>query len=749
MEWVEVERKDGTKELIQVFSWDEVPLDDAETAFQISPHGKGHDKIAYLCDFMTFDIESTTMPGKQRTKTVKHKDGSREKVREWVEEPWSFMYHFQVCVGGRVVFGRRWEEFFNLLARIREAYKVKSNKRLVCFVFNLGFEFQFLYSFLWRKYGRENVQIFATASRQPIKIVLPDGIELRCAWKLTNMNLYMFTKTEIDCPYLKPWTDLDYRKIRTPETPLTMKEKGYCVIDVLGLYYALKSRMKADKDTIISLPLTSTGYPRRDCRKACRRAENYREEVFKRNLLTMDVYDLLEEMKRGGDTHANRFLAGKIRNGVDPYDYVSEYPAAMLLYDFPAESFRSYGIPDTLQEFEEVMDGSRACIARVTFQGIKVKDDTPMPYIPIDKIWRKAGKIWGDNGRVLSSEGYISITINEIDWQIIKECYEWDEGGLLVETLYVAKKAPLPAPLRNTILSYFAIKCELKEAIAAAEEALEADPDNGALISRLNDLNYRYGKIKNKLNGIFGMCYTNVIKLENVISPEGEWKEELPQGKTKEDLLQKYNTSRNSFLVYAWGPWVTAYGRMMLRALQDCARDPQSGRKVVCYSDTDSAKSESWDQERLAALTNKMCDLARQRGAVYVSKSGTEYLMGYPEKEKTHVRFVTLGAKKYAYEDPKGNLHVTVSGVSNVHKPGDPLGMGARELSDHGGLEAFRVGFIFKEAGGSLVWYSKHIEPHEVTVDGCTFETASYAAITDGEYTLGQTDEYKKLLGSL
>ena len=122
--------------------------------------------------------------------------------------------------------------------------------------------------------------------------------------------------------------------------------------------------------------------------------------------------------------------------------------------------------------------------------------------------------------------------------------------------------------------------------------------------------------------------------------------------------------------------------------------------------------------------------------------------MGYPEYEKTYKSFITMGAKKYAYEDSDGILHVTVSGVSNTHAPGDELGAGARELMKHGGIRAFKLGFVFNDAGGQTVWYG-HEPVHKIKVRGVIMTSASYAAVTDGEYTLGQTAEYKKLLGSL
>lgn len=737
MQICNVKRKDGTVQAVPCYAWDE--LDFPDLPVMISSRGQGSNKIGYLSDFATFDIESTTMPGKVLTKKGK---------KEWVEKPWAFMYHWQVCFAGDVIIGRRWEEFSQLLGRLIEWYHLKKLKRLVIYVFNLGFEFSFMYPFLEDWIGKWD--LFATGSHTPVKVTGEMGIEFRCAWKLTNMSLYMFTKTEKDCPYQKAWGDLDYDVIRTPDTPLNEeKELPYCVIDVLGLYYALKSRMKADHDTIATIPLTSTGYPRRDTRRACRADKDYREKVFKKCLLTITVWQLMKELRRGGDTHASRYLVNKIYELVISYDYVSLYPAVLMMELFPITAFTRYGEIESMDEFNGLLASGRAVIFRVWFQNLRLKPREPMPYIPVDKLTSHPGKkrIKADNGRVLAVDCVCSMTLTEIDWAIIKDSYEWDPG-LIIKDVHVATKGPLPEPIRKTIMSYFALKCELKEQIKETEKALKSDPKNKALIDRLNELDYRYGKIKNKLNGIFGMAYTSPVREECTMDDKGEWKEKLPEGKTEEDLLNKFNKSRNSFLVYAWGPYCTAYARRLLRRLQECTIDA-SGLPAVIYSDTDSAKSQYWDEAKLADLIRSQQQKADACGAYYVSKSGKRYYMGYPEKDGIANKFKTLGAKKYAYIDDKKVLHVTVSGVSNAHAPGDELGAGARELLERGhGLDSFKVGFVFADAGGQTIWYG-HKDPQKVTVNGCTFLTASYAALTDGEYTLGQTEEYKRLLGSL
>ena len=95
-------------------------------------------------------------------------------------------------------------------------------------------------------------------------------------------------------------------------------------------------------------------------------------------------------------------------------------------------------------------------------------------------------------------------------------------------------------------------------------------------------------------------------------------------------------------------------------------------------------------------------------------------------------RFCTLGSKKYAYEDSDGKLHITIAGVSKS---------GAREM---GKLENFQEGFIFRESGGMEALYNDQwSEP--IVIDGHELEIPPNIYLSNGEYTLGLTLEYKRL----
>ena len=93
-----------------------------------------------------------------------------------------------------------------------------------------------------------------------------------------------------------------------------------------------------------------------------------------------------------------------------------------------------------------------------------------------------------------------------------------------------------------------------------------------------------------------------------------------------------------------------------------------------------------------------------------------------------------MGAKKYAYEDQDGQLHITISGVNKR--------LGAAELQT---LDNFKEGFIFRSGGGLAAMYNDFPEISEVRIQGHRLPITSNVALFPSTYTLGMAADYKKL----
>lgn len=112
--------------------------------------------------------------------------------------------------------------------------------------------------------------------------------------------------------------------------------------------------------------------------------------------------------------------------------------------------------------------------------------------------------------------------------------------------------------------------------------------------------------------------------------------------------------------------------------------------------------------------------------------AGNRHYLGVYEHDATYKRFCTLGAKKYAYENQDGKLHITIAGVSKG---------GAAELEK---LENFQDGFVFHDSGGmEAVYNDQWGEP--IVIDGHELSIPPNIYLSNGEYTLGLTLEYKRL----
>lgn len=700
----------GIKDSIKAYEWNEFPFDEVKTERLRARKKKG--PATYCKAFGAFDIESTTIQPRIL--------GYNGQIPIYEFRPWGFMYHWQMCVDGICVYGRHWTSWIEFLKMLVEHLHISKDNVFVIYVHNLGYEFQFMAPFL-RKYFGE-LEVFASHSRKPMHCRTSNGIEFRCSYFLSNMSLYKAVTNELGVVHIKAKDDLDYKKLRTPDTPLDDVEFGYCIGDVISLWEYIQAKLKNENDSIESIPLTSTGYVRRDCRNSCKKSKKYRYRFLKQRM-TPTVYTLLNEASRGGNTHACRWMSGRVWHDVHSYDEQSAYPGVQLRKKFPCTKFFVYGQCESMEELHKCME-EFCCLFRVHFNGLRLKERVPMPYIPISKALYFPKGVKNDNGRVLEAEVF-SMTVTEIDMRIIEEQYEWD--NIAISDLHVARKDYLPEELAQVIKSYFIAKCELKYKIAQAEATGE-DPEEIA------NLKYLYMKSKNRLNGIFGMSFTNPINSETSIDDKGQWTETRPSGEEAiQEALDKYYGNRNSFMYYAVGVWTTAHARAELQNLIDVTS--RNGGECI-YCDTDSSKCLNPDVEAIEELNRKIIAEDEERGA-YAEVNGVRYYLGIYEDEtekEVYSDFITLGAKKYAYVDSTG-LHTTISGVSKS---------GTKEMKN--GIKDFKVGFQFKESAGSTLYYNDEQEIREVEVAGSRFLTASNIGMIDSTYTLGITTAYAEII---
>lgn len=630
-----------------------------------------NDKRKYKDLFCAFDIETTND----------------------MELEQAYMYIWQFQIEDQTIIGRTWLEFREFLHNCR--LQLKQDEWLMIYVHNLSFEFTWLKGL----YKFKPDEVFSIESRKVLRCTMWEHFEIRCSYLLTNMNLDTFTK-KMGVTHKLSGEEFNYNKKRYPWTDLTDKELEYCITDVKALVEALKVYYAIEGDNFYTIPYTSTGFVRRDVKRAMR---HYNRQDLLNMQPDYDIYCLLSEAFRGGNTHANRYYASTIMENITSYDRVSSYPDVQINELFPMSPWIREENVTADRACRIIFKHKRAALMRVGFSNIRLKNPLwGCPYIPKHKC-RNLGRHYNDNGRILWAD-WLEISIADPDFDIIMQEYDYD--SITFYDFYHCRYGRLPKPLREEIQKFYRDKTELK--------GVEGQ-----------ELFYMLQKAK--LNSIYGMSCQKPVK-ETIDFIDGAWVE---RDDPEPELLAKNNAK--AFLVYSWGVWTTAHARRELEKAINIV-----GPERFVYCDTDSVKFIDDGKVSFNAYNESRKRDSIKNGGVAADPAGHDHYLGVYENEGTYKRFITMGAKKYAYEDAAGELHITVAGVSKYK--------GAEELARRGGIEAFKEGFIWYDAGGLESVYNDDPEVKEVTIDDHKLQIISNVLLRPSTYTLGITGEYARIL---
>lgn len=652
-----------------IHTFDYTIIDQAKIQKRKKGNQRTRQRFYYKDLFCAFDIETTNI--------AKYKQ--------------AVMYVWQFQIEDQTIIGRTWEEFRVFIDRLIDHL---GEFRLMVYCHNLSFEFQFLKGV----FDFDDQDVFATDLRKVVKAVLYETIEFRCSYFLTNLSLASFTD-RMGVEKKLSGVEFDYSKQRFSWTELTDKELEYCIVDVRALVSALKVFFKIEHDDFYSIPLTSTGFVRRDVREAMR---HYNRKKLKDQLPEYHLFTLLRSAFRGGNTHANRYYTGLICDNVVSYDRVSSYPDVQINDLFPMGPWLYEGSITCKEVCRKIYKHGRACIFKICCWDIYLKNPLDgCPYIAKHKCI-KLGNHYNDNGRILQAD-YLELVVTDIDFKIIIDHYDYDQ--ICVEDFHHCKYGKLPEPLRKQVIKYFGLKTDLKN--VAGEELF-------------------YFKSKNKLNSIYGLSVQSPVKQDIIFDGVT-----FEQANNDESAIL-YESNKKAFLSYAWGVWTTARAREQLQIMID-----KVGVENFIYCDTDSVKFFADTDVDIESYNEKRKKESIKNGGVAYDRNGSAYYLGLYEQDETYDRFVTMGAKKYAFEKD-GKIGVTIAGV---HKS-----FGAVELANAGGLDQFREGFVFTKAGGTTSHYNDGIKKTNVPVDGGSVTITDNCFIENSTYTLGYEGDYKKIL---
>ena len=541
------------------------------------------------------------------------------------------MYAWVFGINGRCVRGRTWEEFIDLLDKVCKYYHLSVEKRLVVYVHNLAYEFQWIQQrFKWFK-------VFALDTREPVYAITTRGIEFRCSYVLSGMSLAKVGENLTKYKVRKLVGDLDYYKVRTPETPLTDTEWGYILNDGLVVMAYIQELIERE-GSIKALPITKTGFVRNLFRAKTLAGKNkYTYGKLIRNLtLSLSEYTQLKKTYIGGFTHANHNYVSKTCKNVSSFDFTSSYPAVMVAEKYPMSKPREVEIKDE-KDLQKYLD-LYACMFILTLYDVEPIFDYDH-YISRSHCYDCQNYIL-DNGRIVRASK-LTIFVTEQDYKIIAATYNWSK--MEIRNFNIMYKDYLPIDYVKTVLELYQNKTTLK-----GVEGKEVE----------------YQVSKENVNSAYGMTVTDPCRCEILFDRQEGWSRETPD---YEELLDKYNKSTQRFLYYAWGVWITAYARANLwSGILEFGKD-------YIYSDTDSLKVFNKDKHQSyidnynKEITNKINTCLKTyeiplNDACPITIKGEKKPLGVWDYEGTYEKFKTLGAKRYMYtEDNK--LHITIAGV--------------------------------------------------------------------------------------
>lgn len=619
-------------------------------------------------------------------------------------DPIGWIYQWCLSYNNKLSWGRTPTQLFSVLRWFRDIYHLHENKNMVVYVHNLSYDATYLLQYMRQELGEQP----RVLSLKPHKILTIScgGFEFRCSYLLSNMSLEQWSN-KLNTSYKKKSGFVDYDIIRYQDTPLTCKDWLYMAMDVLTLDECIKTTMINDKFNVSTIPLTSTGFVRLDCRNATRKMKKYRD-WFKTTRLKNHSYTMARRSFMGGYTHGNRWHLNETINArVSHFDFKSEYPSVWQLCDFPIGQpilYYSYDVTRLLplQEYEEQCLKNCA-LADLYLYNARLKRGVTAPYLSKSKcigeyrpLLDDMKTVGTDNGRIINFEGVARFTCTEIDFFILMNQYEFDK--IVVGDMYIMKRGRIQECLLSQIDKYFFIK----------ENAPEG---------------YERMKSKNKLNAIYGMSASDIVRQELVYDDTtGEFVPETDVDVDKK--LDKYYNSRNNFMNYLFGLYTTAHARkwLIIDVIQNII-----GYDKFLYCDTDSAFF-FYDEkviEKINSYNKNIIELNKSLGKGVTNKKGTMSYYGTFEDEHDNIiKFRYLHSKCYAFVDDKNKLHCTIAGVNKYSKVNHISN--ADELKT---IDNLKDDFTFVKCGGTRSIYPPVRQPEIIEIDGHITELSSSCVI--------------------
>ena len=660
----------------------------------------------------------------------KIKNRQEQKEIGWVYQ-WAFSYPYNN--GDRmIVYGRTPSQLAACMEDIATVNNTDENNKILIFAHNWSYDYTYIHAFLNEQFN-ERGTILATAAHKIISYNI-HGLEFRDSLKISQKSLAKWGK-DLNVEHPKLTGLIDYNVRRFQDTPLTRNDWKYMFRDVITLDECIAAQLALWEDTTKTIPLTATGYVRRETRKLFRKNKRNRE-LFNKKALSMEAYQFCRCEFAGGLTHGNRYYAERtidieeIRNKlgrsdviIKHRDFASHYPSQQICTEAPESKF--------ILSYDHEQDEKHKCLyvedlqkmdccflAMMQVSNVHIRQGMTLPYFQLSKALAGAVGVLdytADNGRILHiDKGFTNIVVNEHDLKWLVKMYTFDYKILKV---YTADKGEYPDFMREAVFKFFEGKTRWKK---EAKKLKKAHGENSPeyIAAEIQTM-----CMKSLLNSIFGMSCTNPVRTSFTEDEDDEWSHELLDDDEIYKRLLKYYGKRSSFMNYELGLWTTSSARDELLSFAELI-----GWDHILYTDTDSLFYISTPEiEQKIDERNRLAREECDKNGWYIEIDGERtYFNQLEDEQENIIKFRFLHSKCYAYVTDDNELHCTIAGVPER----TPNLTRVEELGD---IDNLVPGKVFHECGGTMTrypGYGDRVDPRVVEVEGRDIELSSYAIIT-------------------
>lgn len=576
----------------------------------------------------------------------------------------AFMYIWQLAIENIVVYGRSWDDFRECIRKIKKELKLSSKYKLIIYVHNLKYEF----AFFKNEVTIQTSDFLARDKNNIIKCSVENVIEFRDSYSCSEKGLSEIGK-EVGIPKL----ELDYNKIRTEVTPLSTEELNYCANDVIILEEYIR-KQKIKYGSIYNIPLTVTQAIKRIINENCNEENGYTQSLAaklkdckKDNI----ILDKLQKSFIGGLNYFNKNYKSVEEPNVTGIDIISSYPTQMILKKFPMTKFKPIEVP---KDYNEIVNNTyyNSKPLLITFEVSKFDAKySYLSFLSSDKkryvsINEKRCKFIGN--KLVSSQAPIKLCLNDIDFKLFLEFYNFEEDEIIIDTIYASNYGYLPKYIIDTIVELYHQKNCLKKKHTKIKKYRKLTEDEKA----------EYAFIKSLLNRIYGVFVQDPIatnyefdKLKGVVEEKGE---------------ERIN--RKCPVLYQWGVWVTSWGRYELLNLfkKITVRLQPNGEENyiddVLYMDTDSIKykKNTLYNTIVSQYNNKVNKDIKKFCSLNEINFDTLKGIGTFDFEEYKV-FKTIGLKRYCFIDDNDRFEYHISGLPNDNKYFDDLKTNSEKMA--------------------------------------------------------------------